>query len=538
VSTGSLAEGGNFLFTDPLNTGFRITDGSGSTGASAAFSIFNAYTNTSNYERGVFRWNNNNLLVGTESTGTGVARNIYIETSGNVGIGTTGGNVGIGSTAPGQALDVTGTVRMTGFNLNLGSSLNNKVLTSDASGNGTWQTAAGGSSGWTVTNTNDVYETLNGNVGIGTTLTSTAALTVMNGNVGIGTWVPSGVLNVVSSGGTVLKVSGGGVDFSGSSADLSMGNRQISGTGWTINKDNGISFQVAQTNKIPLTLLGASSQTADLQQWQNSAATVLDDINASGNIGIGTFNPFGGKLIVASGNVGIGSLSPGQILDVTGTIRTTNLTMSGQSPLSGYVLTASDSAGDTTWTPPGTISTANWTITNTNDVYETLNGNVGIGTSLTKTAALTVMNGNVGIGTWAPQTVMQVVGNVGIGTFTTASTPYTLRINNTVVYNSEYNNGNSGTALTVNWNNGNKQKTTLTGNCTLTFTAPTNGVTNLALKLVQDGTGSRTVTWPGTVVWPGGTAPTLTTTATTGKDITSCYWDGTNYYCTASLDFR
>ena len=33
-------------------------------------------------------------------------------------------------------------------------------------------------------NTNDVYETKNGNVGIGTTLTTTAALTVMNGNVG------------------------------------------------------------------------------------------------------------------------------------------------------------------------------------------------------------------------------------------------------------------------------------------------------------------------------------------------------------------
>jgi len=29
--------------------------------------------------------------------------------------------------------------------------------------------------------------------------------------------------------------------------------------------------------------------------------------------------------------------------------------------------------------------------------------------------------------------------------------------------------------------------------------------------MVQDGTGSRTVTWPGTVKWSGGTAPTLTT---------------------------
>ena len=53
---------------------------------------------------------------------------------------------------------------------------------------------------------------------------------------------------------------------------------------------------------------------------------------------------------------------------------------------------------------------------------------------------------------------------------------------------------------------------TLTANCTLTF--PTIGAgKSFMLVLKQDATGSRTVTWPGTVRWPGGTAPTLTTTA-------------------------
>lgn len=33
------------------------------------------------------------------------------------------------------------------------------------------------------------------------------------------------------------------------------------------------------------------------------------------------------------------------------------------------------------------------------------------------------------------------------------------------------------------------------------------------LRLVQDATGSRTVTWWSTITWPGGSAPTLTTTA-------------------------
>ena len=33
------------------------------------------------------------------------------------------------------------------------------------------------------------------------------------------------------------------------------------------------------------------------------------------------------------------------------------------------------------------------------------------------------------------------------------------------------------------------------------------------LRILQDGTGSRTVTWFSTIKWAGGTAPTLTTTA-------------------------
>jgi len=71
----------------------------------------------------------------------------------------------------------------------------------------------------------------------------------------------------------------------------------------------------------------------------------------------------------------------------------------------------------------------------------------------------------------------------------------------------------------------------------LTFTAPTLPGTFI-LRIVQDSVGSRTITWPGTVKWPGGTAPTLTTTATTGTDIITFYYDGTNYCAVASIDFQ
>jgi len=89
---------------------------------------------------------------------------------------------------------------------------------------------------------------------------------------------------------------------------------------------------------------------------------------------------------------------------------------------------------------------------------------------------------------------------------------------------------------TINWKLGNKFKFTFGAqNETFTFTAPSNPC-SLTLILVQDGTGSRTATFPATVKWAGGTAPTLTTTGN-AVDIVSLLWDGTNYYAAAGLDF-
>ncbi len=87
--------------------------------------------------------------------------------------------------------------------------------------------------------------------------------------------------------------------------------------------------------------------------------------------------------------------------------------------------------------------------------------------------------------------------------------------------------GNSSTADTIDFSAGNVHKSTLTGSCTYTFTAPPTGSV-VVLKVVQ-GSGPYTVTWPGTVEWPASTAPTLTTT-NGHVDIFTFYWDGTNYF--------
>ena len=105
-----------------------------------------------------------------------------------------------------------------------------------------------------------------------------------------------------------------------------------------------------------------------------------------------------------------------------------------------------------------------------------------------------------------------------------------------VGFATEYDNGNSGVADTIDWGQSNKQKSTLTGVCTFTFTAPASKG-NVLLMLYQDATGSRTVTWPGTVKWAGGTAPTLTTAASS-LDIITFYYNGTNYYGSSLLDAK
>jgi len=89
---------------------------------------------------------------------------------------------------------------------------------------------------------------------------------------------------------------------------------------------------------------------------------------------------------------------------------------------------------------------------------------------------------------------------------------------------------------TIDWKLGNKFKFTFGAqNETFTFTAPSNPC-SVSLIMVQDGTGSRTATWPATVKWAGGTAPTLTTDASS-VDIISFYFDGTSYFGVGSLNF-
>jgi hypothetical protein len=89
--------------------------------------------------------------------------------------------------------------------------------------------------------------------------------------------------------------------------------------------------------------------------------------------------------------------------------------------------------------------------------------------------------------------------------------------------------GNSGTSTTLALTTGSVQTVTLSGNCTFTMPTATAGA-SITLILTQGGTFTATFT---SVLWAGGTAPTITATANK-RDILVFVSDGTNWYGTAS----
>ena len=113
-----------------------------------------------------------------------------------------------------------------------------------------------------------------------------------------------------------------------------------------------------------------------------------------------------------------------------------------------------------------------------------------------------------------PSNVLSLAGGTMSGTLVMADQivqkPVLKDIGETTVANAT-----SGATDTIDLEDGNVHNVTLTANCTFTFSNPPASGTSgsFTLFLNQDGTGSRTATWPGSVKWAGGTAPTLTTTA-------------------------
>jgi hypothetical protein len=101
----------------------------------------------------------------------------------------------------------------------------------------------------------------------------------------------------------------------------------------------------------------------------------------------------------------------------------------------------------------------------------------------------------------------------------------------------EYSIGNVTGTLTINWNNGQMQSCTLTGNVTtVSMTAPP-GIGRFSLRIIQGGSGSYTVTGYSNVKFPQGIVPALGTAVGTEHIITFEYRGAANYYAVATKSF-
>jgi hypothetical protein len=185
-----------------------------------------------------------------------------------------------------------------------------------------------------------------------------------------------------------------------------------------------------------------------------------------------------GRVFVdASGRVGIGTAGPGQSLDVVnGTARVRTGAKSGSN---AYLKLESSDASDTMELRFSNSTNANWQI-------QSIENGVSY-----RPLALNPDGGNVGIGTASAAGRLTVAGN-------------------TI---SPYASLTDAATVTVDLSLSNNFQVTLGGNQVLG--APTNVTAGQSgvIRVVQDATGGRTLSYNTTWKFAGGTIPTLTTTA-------------------------
>ena len=135
---------------------------------------------------------------------------------------------------------------------------------------------------------------------------------------GIGTWVPTQLLDVEGTIHATSFTNSGPYTQTGSSVNSFSGNVGINSTAPGEALDVNGTVRITGTNGLNLgsdnkaSITPSASTTPDLRFLTNSAEIMR---------------------ITNAGNVGINSTAPGQALDVQGTIRTVNFTMSGQTPM-------------------------------------------------------------------------------------------------------------------------------------------------------------------------------------------------------------
>lgn len=160
-------------------------------------------------------------------------------------------------------------------------------------------------------------------------------------------------------------------------------------------------------------------------------------------------------------------------------------------------------------------------------------GGIAVTGNSTITGTLTALTGITSSGTAALGTVTAsatITAGTGLtvtaGGATITAGNLTMSGGQAIAYRTD--GGNAGASQTIDFDVSQIRRLKLNAaNCTITLSNGRTGATYY-VELMQDATGSRTVTWPATVDWGTGGAPTLTTTASR-KDMFGFYYNGFKY---------
>jgi hypothetical protein len=249
------------------------------------------------------------------------------------------------------------------------------------------------------------------------------------------------------------------------------------------------------------TTLGAANKTANATGWFGitGRATISTNLFVGGNSTVVGTTTFRGPV-----NIGDGA---SDLLTITGRAAISqNLTVSGNTTL-GAAGKVFSSTGLFNHVGRQTISTNLYVAGNT------ILGNANVVTDRTIVNGVLVSNGQ-----------LTVTGNTSLAGTTT---------DNSNALSQTLTDG-----VTITWNTALGRVATVTLGGNRTISAATNQkVGTYILRVVQDATGSRTLTWNGNYKWTAQTAPVLST-AVGAVDIITLFSDGTKMYGSYLPDVR
>jgi len=339
--------------------------------------------------------------------------------------------------------------------------------------------------------------------------------------------------------------------------------------------DDTRSFFLAFTSAVSLT----ATRVVTLGPNTISKVWIIDNLTSGGQIitikqgsGATVDIPSGAKVMIVTDGLGAGAgvfnanptaAAGGTVTSVGGTGTVNGITLTGTVTSSGNLTLGGTLANvDLTTQVTGTLPVANGGTGSTSTTYVDLTTNV--------TGTLPVANGGTGITSFGSgvadflgtpssanlATALTDETGTGVAVFNVspalttpkittgiqnASAATVISMDSSTFFAGAFSDevtaiGNTGTAVTIDCDDGNVFTATLTGNCTFTLASAnstSNRATSFTLLLTNDGTASRTVAFAGgTFYYPGGS---ISRTETAGA--TDIYFffspdNGTSWYVT------